>query len=70
MPGTLHCIFRPPLQCESINFIHLRFSGNISATSENFSMKFYTPTACSYLCKVTQGVKIFLADTVDDLLTV
>jgi len=35
------------------NFNRLSFSSNISLTTENFKMTFYTPIACSYLRKIT-----------------
>jgi len=35
------------------NFNRLSFASNISLTTENFKMTFYTPIACSYLRKIT-----------------
>jgi len=36
----------------------VRFSGNISPTTDNFSIKFYTPIVVSYLCKITKFYSI------------
>jgi len=37
------------VQSESKKLTALSFSGNISLTTENFQMNFYTPIVCSYL---------------------
>jgi len=43
----------------------LKIFGNISATTEHFSIKFYAPFVCSYLCKITKFYSIITySDTV------
>jgi len=56
-PEPVYCIWttiNTIIQCESKNFIPLRFSETFFPTTENFKAKFYKPIVCTYLCQTTK----------------